>query len=120
MAEYVDGFVVPIPKSNVDAYRDIASQAGKLWREHGAIDYKECIADDVKEGKLTDFFRSVDCKDGETVAFSWITYESREARDRVNAAVMDDQRMKDFMATPNEVFDPSRMIYGGFEVIVSA
>jgi uncharacterized protein YbaA (DUF1428 family) len=115
---YVDGFILAVPEANIDRYREIATDAGKLWREHGALDYKECVADDVNEGKVTDFFRSVDRKDGETVVFSWITYESREHRDQVNEKVMADQRMKEFMETPNDVFDSQRMIYGGFEVIV--
>ena len=118
MAQYVDGFILPIPESNVDAYREMATNAGKLWREHGAIDYKECIANDVPEGKVTDFFRSVDRKDGETVFFSWITYESKAERDRINAAVMADDRMKQMMETNSDMFDASRMIFGGFEVAV--
>jgi uncharacterized protein YbaA (DUF1428 family) len=118
MAHYVDGFILPIPEANLDKYREIATASGELWREHGAIDYKECVAEDVKEGKLTDFFRSVDRKDGETVVFSWITYESRADRDRINEKVMADERMKQYMEGTEEMFDPKRIVYGGFEVLV--
>ena len=85
---YVDGFVVPVPKKNMKAYLALARKAGKVWKEHGALDYKECIADDVKEGKWTSFPRSVKQKKGETVVFSWIVYKSRAARDKCNAKVM--------------------------------
>ena len=93
MARYVDGFVLPIPKKNVAAYRRIAQKAGKIWREHGALEYRECIGDDVKPGKLTSFPQSVKLKPDEVVWFSWIVYKSRTHRDRVNAKVMKDPRM---------------------------
>ena len=115
---YVDGFIIALPEGNLDKYREIATEGGKLWREHGAIDYRETVADDVSRGKVTDFYRSVDAKEGETVVFSWITYASREDRDRVNEKVMADDRMKQLMATTDDIFDAHRMIYGGFEVIV--
>jgi uncharacterized protein YbaA (DUF1428 family) len=118
MAQYVDGFIMPLPKSNVDTYREIATTAGGLWREHGALDYKECIADDVKVGEVTSFPRSVKVEDDETVIFAWITYESRAHRDEVNAKVMDDDRMKALMDPAGDVADYKRMIYGGFEVLV--
>ena len=118
MPEYVDGFVVPIPKSKLDAYRKMAQDAGKVWREYGALDYRECVADDVPYGKVTSFPRSVERKNSETVVFSWITYKSRADRDRINAKVMDDPRMKDMMDMDDPPLDPNRMIYGGFEVIV--
>jgi uncharacterized protein YbaA (DUF1428 family) len=118
MAQYVDGFIMPLPKSNVDRYREIATTAGGLWREHGALDYKECIADDVKVGEVTSFPRSVKVEDDETVIFAWITYESRAHRDEVNAKVMDDDRMKALMDPAGDVADYKRMIYGGFEVLV--
>ena len=120
MAEYVDGFVAPIPKDNIDAYRRMAGMAGELWREHGALSYKECAAEDVPDGKVTDFPRSVGLKSDEIVVFAWITYESRAERDRVNAKVMEDPRMKEMMDKDEQVFDASRLIYGGFEVIVDA
>jgi uncharacterized protein YbaA (DUF1428 family) len=118
MAHYVDGFVVPVPRRNVDAYRRMARKAGKIWREYGALDYKECIADDVKKGKLTSFPQSVKLKRGETVAFSWIVYRSRKDRDRINAKVMDDPRFAEMGDMKDMPFDPKRMFFGGFEVIV--
>ena len=118
MAGYADGFVMPLPKSNVDRYREIATKAGELWIEHGALDYKECLADDVQVGEVTSFPRSVKLEDDETVIFAWITYESRKHRDEVNAKVMDDERMKAMMDPADEIADHKRMVYGGFEVIV--
>jgi uncharacterized protein YbaA (DUF1428 family) len=116
---YVDGFIVPVPKKKVQAYRRLAQKAGKVWRELGALEFRECIADDVKVGKLTSFPRSVKLKPSETVVFSWITYKSRAHRDRVNAKVMKDKRIAgmDLKSMP---FDAKRMIYGGFKVIVEA
>jgi uncharacterized protein YbaA (DUF1428 family) len=111
---YVDGFVVPVPKKKVQAYRRLAQKAGKIWREHGALDFKECIADDVKVGKLTSFPRSVKLKPSETVVFSWITFKSRAHRDRVNAKVMKDKRIAG-MDPKDMPFDGKRMIYGGFK-----
>jgi len=115
---YVDGFVVPLPKKNLDAYRQIANKAGAIWREHGALEFRECIADDVKPGKLTSFPQSVNLEEGETVVFSWIIYESRAKRDEVNDKVMKDPRMGDMMNPEAMPFDGKRMIYGGFEMIV--
>lgn len=115
---YVDGFIVPVPKSNIDTYRDIATKCGEIWREHGALQFRECIADDVKPGKLTSFPQSVDLQDGETVMFSWIVYESRAQRDEVNDKVMNDPRMKAMMDPEAMPFDGKRMIYGGFDVLV--
>src|ERR1700704_5712930 len=117
---YVDGFVVPVPKKSLDVYRRMARNAGKIWREHGALEFRECIADDVKVGKLTSFPRSVKLKPNETVVFSWITYKSRAQRDRVNAKVMADKRLADMMNPKLVPFDAKRMIYGGFESLVSA
>ena len=118
MAQYVDGFVIPVPKDNVDAYRKISRKAGKVWREHGALEYRECVGEDVKPGKLTSFPQSVKQKPGETVIFAWIVYKSRAHRDRVNAKVMKDPRLADMMKPDASPFDTKRMIYGGFEVIV--
>ena len=118
MAGYVDGFVMPLPKTNVDKYREVATAAGKLWMEHGALDYKECLADDVEVGEVTSFPRSVKLEDEETVVFAWISYESRAHRDEVNAKVMEDERMKALMDPSGEIADYKRMVYGGFEVIV--
>jgi uncharacterized protein YbaA (DUF1428 family) len=116
---YVDGFVVPVPKKSLEAYRRLARKAGKVWREHGALDFKECVADDVKKGKWTSFPRSVKLKPSETVVFSWITYKSRAHRDKVNAKVMKDKRIAG-MDMKDMPFDAKRMIYGGFKVIVEA
>jgi len=117
---YVDGFVVPVPKRNLKAYRTMAELAGKVWREHGALDYKECVADDVKVGKLTSFPRSVKLKPSETVIFSYIVYKSRAHRDRVVAKVMKDRRLAKMMDPTAMPFDGKRMIYGGFKLLVDA
>ena len=118
MARYADGFVLPVPKKNLAAYRRIARKAGRIWREHGALDYKECVAEDVKKGKITSFPRSVKLKAGETVVFSWIVFKSRAHRDRVNEKVMKDPRLAAMMDPGAMPFDAGRMIYGGFEVLV--
>jgi uncharacterized protein YbaA (DUF1428 family) len=118
MAEYVDGFVLAIPKKNIDAYKKMAKVAAKVWKEHGAIDYRECIADDVPYGKTTSFPRSVDRKNSETVVFAWITYKSRAQRDKINKAVLKDPRIEKVIEETGDVMDPSRMLCGGFETIV--
>jgi uncharacterized protein YbaA (DUF1428 family) len=118
MAGYVDGFVIPVPKRNVAAYRRISRRAGKVWREHGALDYVECIADDVKAGKHTSFPQAVKLKPGEVVWFSWILYRSRAHRDRVNAKVMKDPRLASMMDPRKMPFDGKRMFWGGFKVSV--
>jgi len=117
---YVDGFVVPVPKKNMPAYRRMALKAGKVWREHGALEYIECAADDVKPGKLTSFPQSVKLKPGETVVFSWIVYKSRAHRDRVNAKVMKDPRLASMMNPKTMPFDGKRMFWGGFKVMLEA
>ena len=117
---YVDGFIVPVPKKSLAAYRRMARQAGKVWREHGALEFRECVADDVKKGKWTSFPRSVKLKPNETVVFSWIAYKSRAHRDRVNAKVMKDKRLANMMDVKSIPFDAKRMIYGGFKVLVDA
>ncbi len=117
MARYVDGFVLAVPKDNIEAYRKIAETAGEIWKEYGALEYVECVADDVKEGKVTSFPKSVDLKPDETVVFAWIVYESRQKRDEVNEKVMNDQRLK-ALGPENMPFDGMRMIWGGFEAIV--
>ena len=115
---YVDGFVVPVPVKKLPAYRRLAKKAGKIWREFGALDYKEWIGDDVPVGKLTSFPRSVKVKRGETVVFSWIVYKSRADRDRINAKVMKDPRLADMMDPKKLPFDGKRLIYGGFKLLV--
>ena len=117
MPNYVDGFVVPVPRKKADAYRKLAKLAAKIWREHGALDYVEAIADDVKPGKWTSFPQAVKLKPGEVVWFSYIVFKSRRHRDRVNAKVMKDSRLP--MDPSGMPFDGKRMIYGGFTVKVS-
>ena len=116
---YVDGFVVPVPKKKLAAYRRLAQKAGKVWREHGAIEFCECVADDVKWGKRTSFPRSVKLKPSETVFFSYIVYKSRKDRDRVNAKVMKDPRLNAMGGIDDMPFDAKRMIFGGFKVFVA-
>ena len=115
---YVDGFVLPVPRRKLKAYRDMAGKAGRIWREHGALDFRECVADDVKPGKVTSFPQSVKLKRGETVMFSYIVFKSRAHRDRVNARVMKDPRIAAMGDVESMPFDAKRMIYGGFRVLV--
>ena len=116
---YVDGFLVPVPKKNLQAYRRMAKTVGKIFRSHGALEFREYVADDVKVGKWTSFPRSVKLKSSETVVFAWIVYKSRAHRDRVNAKVMKDPlaKMMDPKAMP---FDGKRMIFGGFKLLLDA
>lgn len=116
---YVDGFVIPVPKKNLAAYRKMARLGAKVWMEHGALEYHECVADDVKPGKLTSFPQSVKLEEGETVIFAWITYRSRAHRDRVNAKVMKDPRFANHDPS-TDPFDSKRLIYGGFKTLVKA
>jgi uncharacterized protein YbaA (DUF1428 family) len=115
---YVDGFVVPVPKSKVEDYREFSRKAGEVWKEHGALHYVECVADDVPYGELTSFPRAVQQKEDETVVFAWITYNSREHRDAVNAKVMADPRIKDQVDMASVPFDGKRMIFGGFTTLL--
>jgi|SRR5262245_7836003 len=115
---YVDGFVIPVVKEKLAVYRQMAKEAGKIWRDHGALEIREYVADDVKVGKWTSFPRSVKLKAGETVVFSWITYKSRAHRDRVNAKVMNDPRFAELIKMKPAPFDGKRLIYGGFELLV--
>ncbi|MFC4820289.1 DUF1428 domain-containing protein [Dokdonella ginsengisoli] len=115
---YVDGFVLPVPKANLAAYRKLARLAGKIWREHGALHYVECVADDVQPGKVTSFPQAVKLKPGEVVVFSWVVYKSRAERNRIVAKVMADPRL----AAPSDPkklpFDGMRMFWGGFKPII--
>jgi uncharacterized protein YbaA (DUF1428 family) len=120
LMSYVDGYVLPVPKKNVAAYRRMAQKAGKVWRDHGALEYIECVADDVKPGKHTSFPQSVKLKSGETVVFAYIVYKSRAHRDRVNAKAMKDPRLKNMMDPKAMPFDGKRMFWGGFKVLVNA
>jgi len=116
MAQYVDGFVVPVPEEKLPAYLAMARKAGKIWMEYGALEYRECVADDVKPGKRTSFPQSVKLKEGEVVVFSWIVYKSRKQRDTINAKVMSDPRLP--MDPTTMPFDGKRMFWGGFNTIV--
>lgn len=115
---YIDGFVLPVPRKKVAAYRAIARKAGKVWREHGALEYIEAVADDVKPGKYTSFPQSVKLKKNETVVFAYIVYKSRAQRDRVNAKVMKDPRMNEMGDIKDMPFDARRMFWGGFKTLV--
>lgn len=117
---YVDGFVIPVPKRKLADYRSIARKAGKVWRDHGALEYIECAGDDLKIKGVMPFGRTVRAKSNETVIFAWIVYKSRAHRDRVNAKVMKDPRMAKMMGSDVATFDMKRMAYGGFKVIVDA
>lgn len=118
MARYVDGFVLPVPKRHIEAYRRIAKVAAKVWKDHGALDYYECVGDDLKNNWGISFPKLTKIKPSETVVFAWISFKSRAHRDRVNAKVMKDKRMD--MSMDAMPFDVKRMSYGGFKVIVSA
>jgi uncharacterized protein YbaA (DUF1428 family) len=113
---YVDGFVLAVPKQNIEAYKAMARTAGEVWKEHGALSFVECVGDDVPYGDVTSFPRAVKAKDDEIVIFSWIVYESREQRDAINAKVMEDPRLRSSLS--DMPFDGKRMIYGGFKTFL--
>jgi uncharacterized protein YbaA (DUF1428 family) len=117
---YVDGYVLPVPKKNLQAYRRMAQKAGRIWREHGALEYRECVGDDLRAKWGTPFPRLTKLQRGETVVFSWIVFKSRTHRDRVNAKVMKDPRLAAMMDAKAMPFDAKRMVYGGFKVLVDA
>ena len=112
---YVDGFILAVPKANIEAYKEMARKGAESWMKHGALSYVECIGDDVPYGELTSFPRAVQAKDDEIVIFSLITYESREKRDEINKKVMAEMNEMDWKDMP---FDGKRMIYGGFQSFV--
>ena len=118
--KYVDGFVLPVPKKNLPAYRRMAQKAGKVWREHGALEFRECVGDDLKTKRVRSFPGTIKPKPGETVVFSWIVFKSRAHRDAVNAKVMKDPRLAKMMDSKSMPFDSKRMVYGGFKVLVDA
>lgn len=120
MARYVDGFVLPLPKKNLEAYKRLARAASKVWRDHGALEYLECIGEDLEVKFGIPFPRLARVKPGEIVVFAWIVYKSRAHRDRVNAKVMKDPRVQTMMDPKDPPFDPKRMCHGGFEVLVDA
>jgi uncharacterized protein YbaA (DUF1428 family) len=115
MAGHVDGYVLPVPKKNVETYRKMAQKGGKIWREHGALEYRECVGDDLHVKFGMPFPRRIKLKPSETVIFAWIVYKSRAHRDRVNAKVMKDPRIHQEGPMP---FDPKKMVYGGFKILV--
>ena len=116
--KYVDGYVLPVPKKNLAAYRRMAQKAGKIWREYGALQFCECVGDDLKAKWALSFLATIKLKPGETVVFSWIMFKSRAHRDSVNAKVMKDPRLAKMMDIKSMPFDSKRMVYGGFKVIV--
>lgn len=118
MDRYVDGFVIPIPKANIEKYREMASKAAEVWMDHGALDYYECVGDDMVVQDMVSFPEMVKANDDETVVFSWITFESKAHRDKVNAAVMQDPRMTAMMEEGDHPFDYHKMAYGGFKTLV--
>lgn len=118
MPEYVDGFLIPVPKKNLAEYKRIARKAGKIWKEYGALDYRECLGDDLKSDWGAEFPKIAGCKPTETVIFSWITYKSKKDRDRINKKIMADPRIKNMMEPNSQIFDCKRMAYGGFTTIV--
>jgi len=115
---YVDGFLLPVPKRKVNAYLTISRKAGKVWKEHGALEYRECVGDDLNIKNMTGFPKVVKIKAGETVVFSWIVYKSRAHSDAVNKKVMKDKRLASMMDPKNMPFDGKRFFYGGFKVVV--
>jgi uncharacterized protein YbaA (DUF1428 family) len=120
MPRYVDGYVLPVPRKSLAAYRRLARRAGKVWREHGALEYRECVGDDLDVKTGAPFPRQVRAKPGETVVLAWIVFRSRAHRDRVNARVMRDPRLAEMMGPGAMPFDPRRMAYGGFTLLVDA
>jgi uncharacterized protein YbaA (DUF1428 family) len=117
--QYVDGFVLVVPKKKLQAYRSMAQKASKVWRDHGALDYKECVGEDLAVKFGVSFLRTARAKAGETIVFSWIAYKSRAHRDRVNAKVMKDPRIASMCDPKDMPFDAKRMTYGGFKVLVA-
>lgn len=116
---YVDGYVIPLPRKHIKAYRRIASKAGRIWKEHGALDYKECIGEDLKIKGMVPFTKVSNAKAGETVVFAYVLFKSRKHRDSVNAKVMKDPRIQGMCDPKKMPFDVKRMAYGGFKVIVN-
>ncbi len=119
MPNYVDGYVLPVPRKNLPIYRRIAQKAGKIWREHGALEYRECAGDDLNVKWGVPFSKMIKAKPGETVIFAWVVFKSRAHRDSVNAKVMKDPRLAKMMDASAMPFDSKRMAYGGFKVIVA-
>ena len=116
--KYVDGYVLPVPRKNLPTYRRLAQKAARVWREHGALEFRECVGDDLKTKMAAAFPRTIKLKPGETVVFSWIVFKSRADREAVNAKVMKDPRLAKMMDPKAMPFDSKRMVYGGFKVMV--
>ncbi|WP_459614728.1 DUF1428 domain-containing protein [Bordetella sp. 2513F-2] len=117
MEQYIDGFLLAVPKAKMDQYRAMAQTAGQVWKELGALDYRECVEDDIDSPNFSSFRAAAGAQEGEVVVFSWILYASKADRDHINAAIMEDPRLKDM---PQDVFDCKRMTYGGFTTLVLA
>ncbi len=123
MGRYIDGFVIPVPKGKIEAYRKVAEQAAQVWKDHGALDYWECVGDDLdakQEDGPTTFTRLAGASDDETVVFAWVVFESKAKRDEANEKIMADPRLKDMVDPNNPIFDYKRMAYGGFQQLVHA
>lgn len=120
MGRYIDGFVIPVPKDRIEDYRRVAEQASKVWKEHGALDYWECVGDDLAVKDMVSFPQLAQAGPDETVVFAWVVFESREHRDRANERIMADPRLKEMMAADKPTFDYKRMAYGGFRELVHA
>lgn len=120
MSRYVDGYVLPVKRDKIDSYRETATKAAAIWKEHGALEYVECVAEDFNAAEMTSFRDLAKANDDETVVFAWITYKSRKDRDKLNEKVMNDPRMLDICPSGKELFDFKRMAFGGFETIVEA
>lgn len=119
MSKYVDGFVLPIRKENIEKYREMAQTGGDIWKEKGALDYYECVGDDLESEGMLSFKTIAGATEDETVIFAWIVFESKEQRDRINEEVMSDPRLKEVMETHTNLFDFKRMAYGGFKTLIA-
>jgi uncharacterized protein YbaA (DUF1428 family) len=118
MSRYIDGFVLPIPRSRINDYQRVAEAAAEIWKEHGALEYWECLGDDLNVEGVRSFSELATAREGETVVFAWVVFESREARDAANAKISSDPRMATLIDPENPIFDSSRMAYGGFKSLV--
>jgi len=120
MPQYIDGFVHPIPRANLKAYKKLVAKVAEIWKEHGALDYQECVGDDLQFDGLRSFVDAADAKEGEVILFGWVVFESREARILINERVATDPRMAELMAASYTGFNPERMAYGGFQPFVDS
>ena len=118
MGRYIDGFVIPVPKDRIEEYRRVAEKAAVVWKEYGALDYWECVGDDLGVTDMVSFAQLAQAGPDETVVFAWVVFESREQRDRANEKIMADPRLKEMMDADNPIFDYKRMAYGGFRELV--